>query len=212
MPRLFRVQPTWVTGSLLVAHLLFAFPAVAGQVLIDRVLARVNGMPVTLTDVRAGLGLGLVVAREDEMDLATEQWIQRQLLLLEVERFPPPEPAEVVIAQEVERMMARVGSLAALAARTGVDDRQVRQSARDTLRIRAYLDQRFGAGLQVSDEDVRAYYASRQTEFMRGGVVLPFEQVEAEARRRVAAVSRQTTIDQWMGELRQRSDVVMNRP
>ena len=179
------------------------------QVLIDRVLARVNGTPVTLSDVRAALGMGLVVAREDELDLATEQWIQRQLLLLEVERFPPPEPALAVVEQEEARIRSRMGpSAGALAAQTGLDERQVRQSARDTVRIRGYLDQRFGETVQVSDEETRAYYAAHAAEFVRDGVVVPFEEAEPEVRQRASLVRRQATIDQWMADLRQRADVV----
>ena len=37
------------------------------------------------------------------------------------------------------------GGYEALLRRTGVDDRRVRELARDTLRIAAYVDQRFGA-------------------------------------------------------------------
>jgi hypothetical protein len=186
--------------------------AVDAQVLLDRVLARVSGGVITLSDVRAGLAMGLVVAREDELDLATEQWIQRQLLLLEVARFPPPEPDSGAIDQEEARIRSRLGQrVPALAARTGLDDRQVRQAARDTLRIRAYLDQRFGLTVQVSDDEVRAYYAAHPAEFMRDGAVVPFEQAEPEVRQRAAGARRESTIDQWMADLRQRADVVMGR-
>jgi hypothetical protein len=122
---------------------------VDGQILLDRVLARVNGMSVTLSDVRGALAMGLVVARPDEAEFATEQWIQRLLLLLEVERFPPPEPLPAAIDEEEARMRASMGpSVATLAVQTGLDERQIRQSARDTLRIKAYLDQRFGGSAQ----------------------------------------------------------------
>ncbi|MEQ1761127.1 MAG: hypothetical protein ABL986_22695 [Vicinamibacterales bacterium] len=122
---------------------------VDAQILLDRVLARVNGASVTLSDVRAARAMGLVMAGPDETDFAAEQWIQRLLLLLEVERFPPPEPAAAAVDQEEARMRAQMGpTVATLAAQTGLDERQIRQSARDTLRIRAYLDQRFGGSAQ----------------------------------------------------------------
>ncbi len=183
---------------------------VGAQVLLDRVLVRVNGRPVTLSDVRAGVGMGLVVAPEDDLALATEQWVQRQLLLSEVERFPPAEPEIAAIDQEESRIRSRIGtSLAALAARTGLEDRQIRQSARDTLRIRAYLDQRFGVTVQVSDEEARAYYMAHTDEFMRAGAVVPFEDAESTVRERASTMRRLATIDRWMADLRQRADVVM---
>lgn len=190
--------PGWTAGA-------------GAQVLIDRVLARISGDPLTLSDVRAALAMGLVVARSDEMALATEQLIQRRLLLAEVERFPPPEPAAAAIDQEEARIRARLGSIGVRpASDTGIDERQIRQNARDTLRIRAYLDQRFGTGFQVDDQEARAYYAANPGEFTRDGVVAPFEAVEADVRQRAAAARRETTIDQWMADLRQRADVTVN--
>ena len=64
------------------------------QQLLDRVVARVDGAPITLTDVQAALGLGLiqVPAGSDPVDTGTQQMIDRQLELAEVQRFPPPEP------------------------------------------------------------------------------------------------------------------------
>lgn len=196
---------------LLMLALAAAQPA-QSQRLLDRVLARVNDVPVTLSDVRAALGMGLIVAREDELDLATEQLVQRTLLLIEVDRFPPPEPPEQAVDDEEARLRGVIGaSLTALREGTGLDERQIRQSARDTLRIRAYLDQRFGDIVQVGDDEVRAYYAAHPDEFTRAGVLVPFDLVEADARQRAADARRQGTIDQWITDLRQRADVIVVR-
>jgi hypothetical protein len=184
----------------------------SAQVLLDRVVARVNGIAVTLSDVRAALMMGAVVAADNELPLAIEQTVQRQLLLAEVERFPPPEPSAAAIDQEEARIRSRLGaSFPGNAAQTGVDERRVRQTARDTLRIRAYLDQRFGVDFQVSDAEARAFYAANATLFARDGIVPSFELVESDVRQRAAAIRRQTTIDQWMTDLRQRADVVLTR-
>lgn len=203
----------WLWRALACVAFALACSGVDAQVLLDRVLARVSGVPVTLTEVRAALGMGLIVAGPDEMALATEQWIQRRLLLLEVERFPPPEPSPQDIDAEEARIRQRIGtSLATLTAQTGLDERQLRQSARDTLRIRAYLDQRFGEAVQVSDEDVRAYYSAHPDEFRVNGQVPPFEAVETAARARASESRRQTTIDQWISDLRARADVSLTPP
>jgi hypothetical protein len=214
MPTLPRGGRSLLLGSAGAAALCWCLTAgtAGAQVLLDRVLALVNGSPVTLSDVQAGLGLGLIVAGQDEIALATEQWIQRQLLLSEVERFPPPEPEVAAIDAEEARIRRSIQpSLAVLSASTGLDERQVRQSARDNLRIRAYLDQRFGAMVQVNDEEARAYYTGHPDEFMRNGSLAPFDEVEAEVRQRAAAVRRQDTIEQWMADLRQRADVIVTR-
>jgi hypothetical protein len=125
------------------------WPVHAQQVL-DRVIARVNGQPITLTDARAAIGLGVVQAPSggDAIAPAARELIDRLLMLQEVARFSPPEPAPQALAAEVEALEKHAGTPAALDAlmtSTGLNRTRVRELARDTLRIRAYVAQRFGA-------------------------------------------------------------------
>jgi hypothetical protein len=62
-----------------------------------------------------------------------------------VSRFPPPDPNAGDIAAEVTRMKGRVKDPAAFLSEQGLSELQVQGLARDTLRIEAYLTQRFGA-------------------------------------------------------------------
>lgn len=93
---------------------------------------------------------------------------------------------------------------------TGINDQRIAGIARDNLRIAAYLDQRFGTAVQVSDEEVAAYYRAHEAEFTRGGVPMPFEEAEPVARQRVSNERRRTIIDQWIGDLRLRADIAVN--
>jgi hypothetical protein len=113
------------------------------QVLLDRIVASVDGVAITQSDLNAAIALGVIA--EPTLD----RLIERQLVLAEVARFAPPEPAAAAIDTEVAAMTARAGGrLAAVMDATGVDDVRIREMARDTLRIRAYAAQRFGpAGL-----------------------------------------------------------------
>jgi parvulin-like peptidyl-prolyl isomerase len=123
-----------------------AASSAAAQQLLDRVVARVNGAPVFLSDVRAAAGFGMVESGT-EADQA-RQLVRRQVVLGEVSRFPPPEPDPADVAAEVARMKGRVRDAAAFEREHGLSDQQVRSMARDTLRIEAYLVQRFGASRQ----------------------------------------------------------------
>jgi len=193
-----------------VACLLVATGATAQQ-LLDRVLVRVGEREVTMTDVQAAVGLGLVEIGpgEDPSVAGLEGMIDRRLVLAEVARFPPPDPAAADVAAEVSAMRARAGDrLGALMARTGLDERRLREMARDTLRIRGYIAQRFGTSAQVRDEDVRAYYERHPEQFRRGGALAPFEQVEAEAHERASADRLRGTIDDWVAGLRMRAEIV----
>ena len=180
--------------------------------LIDRVLARVGTNAVTMTDVRAAIELGLVETKpsEDRQAVALQRTIERRLVLDEVARFAPPEPAADAVMEEVAAMKARAGAgFDALVLATGLDEAKLRQLARETLRIRAYVAQRFGTTAQVTVEEARKYYEEHPEEFTRDGVRMPFEQAEAEARQRASAERLRVTIDQWVQDLAKRAEVVI---
>ncbi len=184
------------------------------QQLIDRVVARVDGYPITLTDVQAALGLGLIQppAGSDPIAAARQQMVDRQLELTEVQRFPPPEPNPAAVAREAARLKMNAGGrLAALMQSTGLSEQRITDIARDNLRIAGYLDQRFGTAVQVRDEEVANYYRTHEAEFTRGGETVPFEEAEPVARQRVSDERRRMTVDQWIRDLRGRADVALNR-
>jgi hypothetical protein len=195
-----------------VIAMLMAAP-VGAQELLDRVLARVNEEPITLTDARAAIGLGMIELTEgvDPIVSALPQLVERRLVLAEVARFAPPEPDITSLNGQVNAIEARVGSperLAELERSTGVGESQIREIARDDLRIRAYLNQRFGSSVQATEEDAAAYYRAHLDEFRVNGVLTPYPEAEAAARQKAAAERRAAIIFQWMRELRQRADVV----
>jgi len=123
---------------------------------IDRVLAVAAGQLIMLSDVVAVRDLGIVPATPggDPVGSVLAQLIDRELMLAEVDRYAPPEPA----AEDVERGFAAVRSrfasdtaFADVLARSGFIPSHVRELVRQDLRLRAYLDQRFTA----SDGDQR---------------------------------------------------------
>jgi hypothetical protein len=181
------------------------------QQLLDRVVARVGATVITQTDVDAALVLGIAepAPGEDRIAGGTRQLIDRQLLLAEVARFPPAEPSAADIAAVVARMRARAGAdFEAVMKRTGRDEQRIRELARDTLRIQAYIDQRFGATAQASAQETREYYDTHPQEFRRNGVVPPFEEVELAARESASAERRRRTVAQWVADLRTRGEIV----
>ncbi len=195
---------------------LVALPADAfAQELLDRVVARVGGTAITLTDARAAVGLGLVEvpAGADPTAEAVAQLIDRQIVLSEVARFPQPQPAPERVTAAVAAMRAAAADdLDALMESTGFDGLRITQAARDSVRIEEYLDQRFGTSLPVSDEDVARYYAEHPGEFTQDGALLPLAEVEAEARVGAAAARRQELIDDWIATLRTRAEVIVLEP
>lgn len=129
-------------------------PLIAGGAaraeLIDRVLAVVNGDLITLSDVRGARELGLVApgSAADPVRAVLSQLIDRALELDEVDRYQPPEPPGDAVDREVQAVRSRFPSPAAFDAaltHAGMDLQRLRETVRDNLRIRAYVEQRFFA-------------------------------------------------------------------
>jgi hypothetical protein len=142
--RALRLNAVWVV----LAGVLIGAPARAE--VIDRVLAVVAGQLITLTDVRASIDLRLQTTdgAADPVRAVLTKLIDRELVLAEVERYAPAEPTAESVDREVQRVRARFESQEALDAaltRSGIDDKHLRETLRQDLRIRAYLDQRFTA-------------------------------------------------------------------
>lgn len=136
-------------------------PPLVDAEIIDRVVAVVDGQVVTLTDAMASLRFGFVQPQPgtDPVRSAIDQLIERQLVLIEVERYGPPEPPAAVIEDAVSALRARFGSASQLAtalAQSGLAEDQLRRRLRDDLRIRSYLDQRFAPVGQAADAERRA--------------------------------------------------------
>jgi hypothetical protein len=117
---------------------------------IDRVLAVVARNLITLSDVTAARELGLEAAdgAADPVRAVLTKLIDRELVLAEVERYAPPEPAAAAVDREVQRVRERFPSADAFNAalvRSGIDETHLRETLRQNLRMTAYLDQRFAA-------------------------------------------------------------------
>jgi len=142
----------WQIGLRIGTPLLLALLAasVVGAETIDRVLAVVGGQLITLTDVTAATDLGLQTTEgaADPVRGVLSKLIDRELALAEVDRYAPPEPTAAMVDREVERVRQRFPSSAAFdaaLARSGIDEKHLRETLRQDLRMRAYLDQRFTA-------------------------------------------------------------------
>ena len=193
---------------------LLNFVALASaQQLLDRVLARIGTEAITQTDVQTLVDFGLVEAKTPTDPAAVRQVIERRLVLRELTRFPPPEPPAAAIDQQLATMKARVGArLDAVMRDNGLDEPRILGLARDTLRIRLYLEQRFGLTTQVGEDEARKYFDEHRDQFVRDGVALTFEEAAADARQRASAERVGRGITQWLQDLRARTDVVLVLP
>ena len=115
---------------------------------IDRVLAVAGGQVIMLSDVTGALEFGLVSddGAADRIGAALAKLISRGLMLVEVNRYAPPDPPDTAIDREIAAARARFPSGQAFEAalgRSGITEAHLRETVRENLRIRAYIDQRF---------------------------------------------------------------------
>jgi hypothetical protein len=180
--------------------------------IIDRVLAVVDTQIITLSDVRAALRFGLVPEdlTTDPTGAVLQRLIDRRLMLIEVDRYAPPEPSEAAVNASlaaVERRFKDALGLEIALNQSSLTREELRRQLRDTLRIESYLQQRFSTSVQVSDDEVARYYREHPEEFTREGQVRSFEEARETARARVIEHQRATFVTQWIEGLRKRGSV-----
>ncbi len=186
--------------------------APAAAEVIDRVLAVVSGTVITLSDVTAAHDLGIVpaVTGSNWVGPVLEDLIDRTLILTEVDRFSPPEPAADAIDRGVAEIRARFPSQPAFdaaLARSGVDQAHLRELVRQNLRLREYLDLRFSVP-PPTEQEVGDYYQAHQGDFAVNGQPGPLDQVRPRVVAAINASRQQALVDDWVSSLRSRSDIV----
>jgi len=195
-----------ISRALVVALALGVTSGVAARDLIDRVLAVVDGALITQSDVNAVVRLGLlpVPAGTDPVAAVLDGLIERRLMLAEVDRYAPPDPAEADVERGFEAIRARVGDAAFsdVLRQTGSSPEQVHRFVRDDLRIAAYLQQRFGT-IQPSEVDVAQYYRDHEQRFGGRSLQEAHDAVVAE----LADERRAALVAEWVAGLRRRANV-----
>jgi hypothetical protein len=166
------------------AVILLAAVGSARAEVIDRVLAIVAGQVITKSDTDAAAAFGIA----DSLP----QLIDRMLMLTEVRRVAPPDPAVSEVAARMANIRARFASDAAFSralAASGIDEAVLRVLAADDLRLARYLDERFAAASQPTDDEIR--------------------QAGESARQRLAEEHRQALVAAWVSELRRRTEITL---
>ena len=191
--------------------LCFALAASQGkEELIERTLAIVGGQPITMGDVKAASALGLSETLGPGTSTAevTSRLIDRALIMREVLRYSPPEPAESVVDARLKEITAKLGAALPQTLDTlGFTEARLRAWVKDDLRSAAYLAQRFAAVGSPTDPEVTAAYTQQRAEFDRAGQ--SFEDAVPILRERLTASRRRELITDWISDLRRRTDVII---
>ncbi len=196
-----------------VAALVLAASVAAAEV-IDRILAVVSGEVITLSDVRAVQRFGLVPAdvSDDPVDAALQRLIDRRLMLAEVDRYAPPEPPQAAVDAAVTALEGKYKDALAFEIalnQTSMSREALRGYVRDSLRLDAYMEQRFASIVQLSDDEAARYYREHASEFVVDGQLRLFDEIREEARARAVEARRAASIREWVDGLRRRASLLL---
>ena len=170
----------------------------AGEgVLIERILAVVDGRPLMLSEVQAVERL-----RGLDRPAALEALIDERLMFQEASRLP----TLTVTAEDEERGYRSLVQKAQGAA-AGVLEADLRRLARRQLAILKYVEYRFRPQVRVGDEAVRREYEGR---YGREPAAPPFAAAAPEIRQRLADRELGALVEDWVRELRASAEIRYN--
>jgi hypothetical protein len=190
----------------------FQVPAV-NQELVDRTLALVGGQPITLSDARAALALGLFdtgPGSPASIGDGVTRLIQRELMLREVQRYAPAAPSEGSVDERLEKIRARFPDAAAMhrvLEASGFSDARLRAWVRDDLRTEAYLAQRFASATVPADAEIAREYA--QSKAVYDQKFATFEEAAPAIRQQLVESRRRQLIVDWVSDLERRTEIVL---
>lgn len=184
----------------------------------DRILAVVDGDPILASDVRRRVALGLATPAPEEDDhtlgrRVLDGLIEERLRLHEVNRLGLRDVAVSAIEDQMEEIRGRFPDADAFEERLlelGLDEEALAQIVARQLAVLRYVEERLGAQVFVTSDDVQSYYDEVLTPEMRraGREPPPVEEVREEIRRVIREQRLTEEAEEWTLELRRKADVV----
>jgi hypothetical protein len=197
-----------IAVSCLAVAALATAPVRAQGVVVDRVLAVVDGQVVTLSDVRTARALRLVNAGEEPAVL--DALIDRLLVVAEATRYGVQEPTAGTIEATIAALKQTLGEerVRALLREGGWSEAVLRQHVRDDSIAASYLEQRFAATGMPTDSEVDAYVQAHRDQLPAApGDERSGSDAVRIARDRLASERRARLVADWIGGLRRRADI-----
>jgi peptidyl-prolyl cis-trans isomerase SurA len=192
-------------------------PLAAAHEVEDRVVAVLDEEAILLSDVDQVIGLGLVEERPGESldDLrgrVLEGLIDQRLRFQQVDRFGLERVSVDVVETEVAKIAAQFPDRAAFLRRLAeldMTEEELDQLVARQLMVLSYVEERLGARIFVSLDDIRAYYDSEMLPGLRaaGEPVPPLEDVREAIRGLLRAERLNTEIVAWTERLRREADI-----
>jgi len=201
---------TWLVVLFALAFL--GVPLRAQQV-VDRIVARVEGDIITLSEVRElGDYQQLVQGRAESDDRLLAELIDQWIVNTEATAARFPRPMEAEVNREIERAEKQFASPEAYRQRLGeigLSMAAVWRLVERQLYLARYLDYKFRPALQVDSAAMEKYYAEELVPALkaRGQAVPPLESVQDQIRELLIERGISQRAARWLDETRSRIKV-----
>jgi hypothetical protein len=157
-----RPKPIFALLIALAALLMRPAEALRAQEVVDRIVARVEGDVILLSEVRLLSRYQKLVDGKSEsdaqiLDRLIDQWIVRNEA--DTARFPHPSEADVTLGvQRVQSSFASPEEYAERQNQCGLSNADVRNIVAAQLYLTNYLDSRFRSSVQIDPKQVEEFY------------------------------------------------------
>jgi len=196
------------------AVLLFVLSSPAQAELIDRIVAAVNYVVITQSDLEQAVRFNAAFSGgiRDEERLWTETrdgLINRQLLLQEAGRLRFVEVSSQDISAEDEKLRIRFGSdkeFSDFLAGLGMTREQLDRMLGERLLVERFVEKKIGIFVRVSRDEAQSYFDNHPSEFQGKR----FQDVQRQITARLYEERFTEQMEQYLTELRSKADVRIN--
>jgi len=203
-------------------NLLFSlsFPPSSFSVeVVDRIIATVNGEPITQSDIMWNLALTpeAPISRVDAQIIKQmlEQVIDQRLIHQEAEKLPTITVTDEEISQHIRQLIAGFPSEAAFRRRletVGLTSEALRGIVLHRLEILKYIDFRFRSFVVITQQEIEEYYRTQLAPRIRGrGEVPPplDEAMRSQIEMTLLEERINVEIEKWLADARSRADITV---
>ena len=178
---------------------------------VDRVLAVVNGEPITYSEVLEAIALMPGVTPAPTLDEALERLIDARLMEHEARRYLQEPPSEEESEATLRALMDRFATpedYRATLRRLGVAEDYLRKRIQRELIVDRYVDRRFRPLVQVAQRDVEEYYRTVLLPDLDAGSPASLVEVESLIRNILEQRDLNRRISAWVDELKSSASIV----
>ena len=182
-----------------------------GAARVDRVLAVVNGEPITYSEVLEAIALTPGVVPAPTLDETLERLIDARLMEHEARRYLQEPPSEEESEATLRALMDRFATpedYRATLRRLGIAEDYLRKRIQRELIVDRYVDRRFRPLVQVAQRDVEEYYRTVLLPDLDAGSPATLVEVESLIRNILEQRDLNRRISAWVDELKSSARIV----